>query len=703
MIHLLGFSRTSTMLFLLLFGTSLVFGQIGGPYTPDANTMLLLHFDGDYTNASTLSLDGVTHGDPSNFFFLANPIPNLGQCLRIDNDSQSDSAYVTVADTSYLDLTGDWTIEGWINIFTFGLGGSDWRWVPRLVIKTGDIEFWQPNYFVEMWGSTRLFSCGYHTASLDQWPQANTPINLVEVGKWYHMAFVRDTGRHLLLTIIHEYNAGTGIELASFTAADYLSFGAIDPTPVTTSMPVHIGYAGGGGDSFLDGFVDEVRISDTVREFPIPPIVANVSVLPNQPTSVSQYDIGANIFTLFSSSSVARKQLFYSTDAGMNWTTMDMTTVSGDSASASIPGQPLGTVINYYIEAEDNNGLIFQFPRDAGWQSAENYSFGVYEENTQALALTFEEGSGIPIDTSDYANPVTPFGNPQHMSPAPAGNHCLYLEGDSSLLEIDSPFLAASEYYVDFWFNPDPVMGTAAKNYCRFLNRPRDAASWSNNNFQFRINPGGLLFAAADGHYAITLDDTLDFNQWYNAKLEVRHETNPDTFYAILRLEDDQGNLREAKYVGFPNEVVPGFAPLRIGKSASTDTATYPPFFKGYYDNILMYNYAHAQLPLVNTAIDDKPGNLAFTYELVQNFPNPFNPTTEIRFTLARSEHVKLVIYDILGRKVRTLIDHNMSNGRHASLWNGRNDAGNSVASGVYVYRLETKNFVQAKKMILMK
>jgi len=170
---------------------------------------------------------------------------------------------VTVADNDNLDLTEDWTIEGWINIFTFGEGPADWRWVPRLIIKTGDEVFWQPNYFVEMWGDNRLFSCGYNTNSKDAWPQANTPNNTFVPGEWVHLTFIRDTGTHTLLTLVHNAN----LDLIAFSVADYLDsylFPAVDPTPIVTDQPVHIGYAGGGGDSFLDGFVDEIRISNVV-------------------------------------------------------------------------------------------------------------------------------------------------------------------------------------------------------------------------------------------------------------------------------------------------------------------------------------------------------------------------------------------------------------------------------------------------------
>jgi hypothetical protein len=369
-----------------------------------------------------------------------------------------------------------------------------------------------------------------------------------------------------------------------------------------------------------------------------------------------------------------------------------------------IPQQPLGTIVQYYIEAEDNNGLVFQYPQNAGFAPADYYSFGIYSPQTQTLALTFEEGSGVPQDTSEYANIVTPIGTPTHSSNSMAGNYSVYLEGDSSLLEIDSPFLAATEYFIDFWFFPEDSM--ANRVYCRFFNRPRDASSWSNNNYQFRFDPDSRLYAAADGQYIIILDDSVEMDRWYHAQLEVRAAQPGDTsnYWAILRLADENDQVIEQKFVGFDTEVVEGFAPLRIGKAADTTPGTYPPFFKGYFDNILIYNYPAGQLPLQNiSSIDDDQQAVPLVYELYQNYPNPFNPITEIRFTLPKSEKVELVIYDVLGRKVSKLIDASMSSGRHTAIWNGTDDYGNAVASGVYFYRLESKNFTQTKKMILMK
>lgn len=89
---------------------------------------------------------------------------------------------------------------------------------------------------------------------------------------------------------------------------------------------------------------------------------------------------------------------------------------------------------------------------------------------------------------------------------------------------------------------------------------------------------------------------------------------------------------------------------------------------------------------------------------LSQNHPNPFNPTTRIEFTVRESARVNIRIYNVAGQLVRTLVDEVKSPGIvHNVDWKGRNNAGQSVSSGVYFYRLTTKGFVQTKRMVLLK
>jgi len=90
------------------------------------------------------------------------------------------------------------------------------------------------------------------------------------------------------------------------------------------------------------------------------------------------------------------------------------------------------------------------------------------------------------------------------------------------------------------------------------------------------------------------------------------------------------------------------------------------------------------------------------TFALSQNYPNPFNPETEIHFQIPKDSQVKLVIYNLLGQKIRTLVDEQKQTGNHTIKWHGRDDFGSSVASGVYLYALEAGEFFEVKKMVLM-
>ncbi|MBC8184628.1 tetratricopeptide repeat protein [candidate division KSB1 bacterium] len=91
------------------------------------------------------------------------------------------------------------------------------------------------------------------------------------------------------------------------------------------------------------------------------------------------------------------------------------------------------------------------------------------------------------------------------------------------------------------------------------------------------------------------------------------------------------------------------------------------------------------------------------TFALSQNYPNPFNPETEISFQIPNDTRVSLVIYNLLGQKIRTLVNKEMATGYHTIKWRGRDDFGNAVASGVYLYAIQAGEFFDVKKMVLMR
>jgi len=108
-------------------------------------------------------------------------------------------------------------------------------------------------------------------------------------------------------------------------------------------------------------------------------------------------------------------------------------------------------------------------------------------------------------------------------------------------------------------------------------------------------------------------------------------------------------------------------------------------------------------VPGVATGIADDHSTLPQTFALRPNYPNPFNPSTVIAFELPRSSAVEIIIYNVLGQSVRNLVNGDRPAGRHSITWDGRDNAGHAVPSGMYFYRIEAGGFVAAKKMLLLK
>jgi hypothetical protein len=92
------------------------------------------------------------------------------------------------------------------------------------------------------------------------------------------------------------------------------------------------------------------------------------------------------------------------------------------------------------------------------------------------------------------------------------------------------------------------------------------------------------------------------------------------------------------------------------------------------------------------------------SFNLSQNHPNPFNPTTTINYDLPVTAQVTLQVYDVSGRLVRTLVDGNVLDaGRKRIVWDGRDDFGNQVSSGIYFYRISAADYQQTRKMVLIR
>jgi hypothetical protein len=117
-------------------------------------------------------------------------------------------------------------------------------------------------------------------------------------------------------------------------------------------------------------------------------------------------------------------------------------------------------------------------------------------------------------------------------------------------------------------------------------------------------------------------------------------------------------------------------------------------------------NWFDVQTHPTGVDLEVKAGELPRRYELSQNYPNPFNAETEIVYHLpdgVGQQLTSLRVYNILGQKVRTLVEEIQGPGTYRARWDGYDQGGREIATGVYFYRLESGNFTQTKKMVLLK
>jgi hypothetical protein len=135
--------------------------------------------------------------------------------------------------------------------------------------------------------------------------------------------------------------------------------------------------------------------------------------------------------------------------------------------------------------------------------------------------------------------------------------------------------------------------------------------------------------------------------------------------------------------------------PINIGRSSYNNGTGY---FNGVISNISLWNYA---IPV--TPVENEQFNIPADYGISNNFPNPFNPSTTINYSVPGASNVNITVYDINGQVVKNLLNEFKNSGSYSLNWDGKNDSGSTVSSGTYFYQIQIGNFVQTKKMILLK
>lgn len=278
-------------------------------YTVDDSTIVLLHFDGDLINQSSLSSNPNEHGTIS---FTDNSELGLGKCLYINNTNQDNQSFLDIADNNSLDLSGDWTIEMWFKPKSFG---DEWYEKFTLINKPGDNENFDSNYSVYFlptsdWNAKSLLCSYFPSVQIDNNPaRISTDRNFLELDKWYHFSYIRNTTDKTLKLIIHNSNK----ELIHYQSRHYCD--EVSSQPLLNANPLLIG-SSNEANTYFDGYIDELRISNVVRKFEITSNELTI-LAPNggenmQPGSVQQIS--------WSCVNIDNLKIEYTADNGQSWT-----------------------------------------------------------------------------------------------------------------------------------------------------------------------------------------------------------------------------------------------------------------------------------------------------------------------------------------------------------------------------------------------
>jgi len=356
-------------------------------------------------------------------------------------------------------------------------------------------------------------------------------------------------------------------------------------------------------------------------------------------------------------------KVVYSVDGGADQELL-MAAGGGSLYTGTLPGQPAGSLVSYFTQAAAEGGADIYRPNNP---SAIRYSFLVGEQ-IQIAYDDFEAASGWTVnDGTDNAttgiwtraNPSGVVSGAEQLQPgndhSDPGSIC-WVTGNA-----DGGQPGADDVDDGKTTLLSPIFDASG------LNRPTIRYyRWYTNNlgadpgldtWQVDIsNDGGSSWTPVE-------NTTASANEWSKVIVQVENFVAPTSNMQMRFIAEDAGggSLVEAAV-----------------------------------DDWELMEFDAA------VAVDDQPDRPR-TYALGQNQPNPFNPVTSISFSLPRAGRATLQVYDLAGRRVRTLVDGEMAAGTFTAEWNGRDAQGAAVSSGIYLYRLVAGDFVQTKRMVLVK
>ncbi len=246
-----------------------------------------------------------------------------------------------------------------------------------------------------------------------------------------------------------------------------------------------------------------------------------------------------------------------------------------------------------------------------------------------------------------------------------------------------------------------------------------------NDNWEIGFVDAGVIPGSMFG-FMYGVDDCQDLGFWgyypnnnYSIESKINKWSSDSSWHHIVITYDTNNvvqifidNIRQLNlFKNSDSTIVSEFQLIETiptFKIASRHNHNYD--YKVIVDDICIYNRELSQIEIDSlfhdgdwpTDINELSESNVSVFELYPNFPNPFNPTTEIKYSIKKIGNVKINIFNSLGQKVKTLLDKVQSTGTHEVAWDATDDYGNNVSSGTYFYQIQAGKYIQTKRMIYL-
>jgi hypothetical protein len=392
--------------------------------------------------------------------------------------------------------------------------------------------------------------------------------------------------------------------------------------------------------------------------------------------------------TIIDDGSVLEAALFYQLNGG-EFYDAPLEHLGGASYLGRIPPQPEGTEVGFYISATDNFGQTSYQPENA---PAEVISYTVVQSTMATIydvQYTTEAGpdSTYPSPMDSVLVTVTGVVTEDHTH---SSTH-FHIQDETDPHGTGGPW---NGIYVFDNGDYSPVVG----------DKVQITGMVSEYYGKTELGDLAAMTVLSSGH------DLPGPVECTTADLEYESKTTEpyEGVYVIVR----DVTVSDPAPDGFGNWLISdGTGTTQVDGSGDYSYEPQLGDHIAYVKGVIDYSYDQYEIEIntdedigeVTTGVEQTDAELPLEYSLSQNYPNPFNPVTRLTYTMPQAGPVRIEIFNVAGQKVRTLVDQIEEAGRHTLTWQGRNDDGLEVSSGIYFCRFQAGDLRAVRKMVLLK